>query len=117
MPSEYVLTRGGDDREVLAAGEVAEEARLLDDRADAGERLRPLRRDGVAEQLHGACRRGRQAEEHADESGLAGAVRAEVAEGGPAGDAEVDAADDRPLAEALRQSRRLDDVRRLDGVI
>ena len=37
------VTCGGDDLQVLAAGQVRVEARLLDDRADAGERLAALR--------------------------------------------------------------------------
>jgi hypothetical protein len=40
------LAGGGDDLEVLAAGQVAVEARLLDDGADAGEGLGALLRHG-----------------------------------------------------------------------
>ena len=38
-PVGGAVAGGGDDLQVLAAGQVGVEARLLDDRADAGERL------------------------------------------------------------------------------
>ena len=51
-PGRFGAACGGDDTEVLAAGEVAVEARLLDDGADACERLGAPLRDGEAEQVH-----------------------------------------------------------------
>ena len=83
-------------------------ARLLDDRADARERLAPLGRLRQPEQAHLARGRARQAEQRADERRLPGAVRAEEAEGNAAGDDEVDSVDGDALAEALRQALRLD---------
>ena len=86
--------RRGDDAEVLASREVAVEARLLDDRADARERLgAPLGHRQPA-QAHRAAVRAREAEQDSDERRLAGAVRAEVAERDAARDAEVDALDE-----------------------
>jgi hypothetical protein len=103
------LAGGGDDLEVLAAGEERVRARLLDDRADAGERLRTPCRHVEAEQSHraggGAC----EPEQHADERGLAGAVRPEVAERRAGGDAQVDVVDRDTVAEALREPFGLDD--------
>jgi hypothetical protein len=94
--------------EVLASGEVVVEAGLVDDRADAGERVAPSRGHRQAEQLHRAGRRLGQSEQHPDQGRLAGAVRAEVGERGPARHMESDVADDRRLAEALRQTFCLD---------
>ena len=133
MPSEYVLTRsfgalretdaperlvdpplgcditrGGDDLQVLAAGQVWVEARLLDDRADAGERLAALRRLRQAEQADLAGGRLRQPEQRADHRRLARAVRAEEAECDAGADDEVDTVDRGPVAEALRQRPGLD---------
>ncbi len=94
-PVSALVAGGGVDVEVLAAGEVAVEARLLDDRPDARQRRRAVAGEVVAEQ-------------EADERGLAGAVGAEEAEGDAARDLEVDAVEGRPLAEALAEAARLD---------
>ena len=108
-PERFAAARRGDDAEVLASREVAVEARLLDDRADAGECLgAPLGHRQPA-QAHRAAVRAREAEQDSDERRLAGAVRAEVAEGDAARDPEVDALENRTAAEALRQAVRLDD--------
>src|SRR5262249_46001253 len=78
-PAERIAAAGGrDDPQVLPAGQVSVEARLLDDRADASKRLSAARWNREAEQLHRAFVRMRQPEQHADERRLAGAVRAEV---------------------------------------
>ena len=95
--------------EVLAAGEVAVEARLLDDRADARERWR--RSSGHAAGRAAASMPGVGAgepEQHPDQRRLAGAVRAEVAEGGAARNMKVDGVDRHGGAEALGQADGLD---------
>src|SRR5439155_1763842 len=83
----------------LASWEVAGELRFLDDGADAGERFAAPLRHGQAAHPHrtggGRC----EAEQHADKSGLAGPVRAEVAKGRAARNPKLDTANDRPLAE------------------
>src|SRR5439155_26215569 len=101
----------GDDLQVLASRQVPVEVRLLDDGADAAECLAAMFRDIQSAELDRAGGGGGEPEQHADQGRLAGAVRAEVAEGRAARDAELDVVDDRPVAELLRQSRRLDDVR------
>ena len=75
-PCGAAVARGGVDVQVLAAGEVGVEARLLDDRADAGERGGALARQVVAEQAHAAAVGCGEAEQQADERRLAGAVGA-----------------------------------------
>jgi hypothetical protein len=74
------LARRRDHREVLASGQVAVEAGLLDDRPDAGQGLGPVGGHRPAEQPHrpGTC--AGQPEQHSDEGRLAGAVRSEIAE-------------------------------------
>ena len=67
------------------------EARLLDDRADAGERGGAAARQVVAEQAHAPGGRLGEAEQQPDQGRLAGAVRAEEAERGAARHREVDA--------------------------
>ena len=84
------------------------EARLLDDRADAGERGGAVAADVVAEHAHRAGGRLGEAEQEADQGRLAGAVGAEEAEGGAARHLEVDAVEGRPLAEALAEPAGLD---------
>ena len=96
------LARGGDHRQVLAAGQVAMEARLLDDRAHAGERCGPLGRNRLTEKPHRPGGRAGQPEQHPDQRRLPGAVRSEVAEGGAARDDEVDPVDGDALAKTLR---------------
>ncbi|HEY2936782.1 MAG TPA: hypothetical protein VGJ25_09280 [Gaiellaceae bacterium] len=104
------LAGGRDDVEVLAAREVVVEARFLDDRADAGQCFRPAGGHRVTEDADFAGGDRGEAEQHADERGLARAVRAQVAEGRAGGDAEVDTVDRNASAEALRQALGLDDV-------
>ncbi len=99
---------GSDDAQVLASGEVQVKARLLDDRADALQRLRALGGHGMAEQAHAAGARLGEAEQHADHRRLAGAVRAEEAERRAARHLQVDAVERRALAEALGQAAGLD---------
>ena len=95
----------------------------LDRRPDALKGVAPARggddaREGLGTalghrqpaQAHRPAVRARQAEEHADQRRLPGAVGTEVAERDAAGDAEVDALDHRAAAEALRQAACLDDV-------
>ena len=133
MPSEYALTRssarsarptrssapailaagvatarGRVRAQVLAPGQVAVEARLLDDRADAGERGGALLGHRPPEQPHLPGRRPREAEQHADERRLARAVRPEEPERARLGHAQVDARDREPVAEALDEVVRLD---------
>src|SRR5204863_1455532 len=100
----------GDHGEVLATGEVAMEARLLDDRTDACERGGPLSRHRPPQQPHRPGGGTGQPEQHPDQRGLASAVRSEVAEGGTGRDAKVDVVDGDALAETLGQPGRLDDV-------
>ena len=103
------VARRGDDRQVLASGQVGVEARLLDDRADARERVRTLGRLRQSKQRDLAGGRVRQPEQRADQGRLAGAVRAEEAEGDAGGDRQVDAVDGDAVAELLGQPARLDD--------
>ena len=91
------------DVEVLAAGEVGMEARLLDDRADARERRGALAGEVVTEDPHVAGGRLGEPEEQADQGRLAGAVGSEEAEGGAPRDFEVDSGERRAIAEALAQ--------------
>ena len=102
------VARGGDDLQVLAAGQVRVEARLLDDRPDARERLARLAGCGSpssATSPEVGCVRP---EQRADHRRLPGAVRAEEAEGDAGGDGQVDAVDRRAVAELLRQRVGLD---------
>ena len=100
------VARGGVHVQVLAARQVGVEARLLDDRADAGERGGPLGRQVVAEQAHAAGGRLGEAEQQADEGGLAGAVGAEEAERGAARHRQVDRLQRRARPEALAEAVR-----------
>ena len=84
---------GGQQAEVVAAGQVRVEAGLVDDRPDPGQGPAPLGRDRGAEQRHRAGVGPGQAEQGADQRGLARAVRAEVAEGGAARDEQLDVVD------------------------
>jgi hypothetical protein len=96
------------DVEVLASGEVAVKARLLDDRADAGEGGRAALPEVVAEQAHRAARRPGEAEEQADERRLAGAVRPQESERASARHLQVDGLERGAVAEALAQAMGLD---------
>ena len=93
----------GDHREILAAAEETVEAGLLDDRADARERLGAPRGHGKAEHVHRSARGRGEPEQHADQRRLAGSVRTEIAECAAARDAQVDGIDRDPVAESLCQ--------------
>ena len=105
------LARRRQDLQVLAAGQVAVEAGLVDDGADAGEGQVAMPGDLVAEEGHGAGVRVGQAEQHPDQRRLAGAVGAEVAEGAAAGHEQFDVVHGDVLAETLRQPVGLDGPR------
>jgi len=100
---------GRDDLEVLAAGEVRMELRFLDDRADAGQGLSPLRGLRQPEQAEVAGRGARETEQGANERRLARSVRSEETECRPGRHGQVDVVDRGSLAESLRQPLRLDD--------
>ncbi len=102
------LTRRGEDLQVLAAGQVAVEAGLVDDRPDAGQGRVTVPGDAVAEQEHGAGVGVGQAQQHPDQRRLAGAVRAEVSEGAAAGNEELDVVHGDVVAEPLGQPVGLD---------
>jgi hypothetical protein len=80
------------------------EAGLLDDRADTRQRSAALLGDGQSEEPHRSGAGLRQAEQHSDQRCLARAVRAEEAERGAAGDAEIEVRERRALPEALCQA-------------
>ena len=84
-------------------------AGLVDDRPDPGQGRGPLGRDGGAERRHRAGIGHSEAEQGADQGGLARAVRAEVAEGGAARDEQLDVVDrdggPEPFAEAVGLDR------------
>jgi hypothetical protein len=103
------LACGRDDLEVFATGQETVEARLFDDCAHARESLCTPGWDGSSQQVHRAGRRVSQAEQHPDQRRLAGAVRAQIAEGGSPRNAQVDIRDGDAVAEALCQPCRLDD--------
>ena len=100
---------GGQQAKVVPAGQVRVEAGLVDDRPDPGQGRGPLGRDGGAEQRHRAGIGPGEAEQGADQGGLARAVRAEVAEGGAARDEQLDVVDrdggPEPFAEAVGLDR------------
>jgi hypothetical protein len=104
------LAGRGDELEILAAGQERVEARLLDDRTDPRQSLRALLGHRPSQQSHRARGRLREAQEHADERRLDGAVRAEIPERRPAADSQVDRVDGDPLAEALAQCICLDHI-------
>ncbi len=98
----------GQQAEVLLAGQVGVEAGLVDDGADPGQGRAALGRDGFSEERHRAVVGFGQAEQSADQGGLACAVRPEVAEGGAAGHEQFHAVDGGGGAEALGQAVGLD---------
>ena len=102
------LTGRGEDLQVLAAGQVAVEAGLVDDGPDPGQGHVTVSRDGVAEKGHRAGIGVGQAQQHSDQRGLAGTVRPEVAEGAAAGHEELDVVDGDVLPESLGEPVRLD---------
>ena len=95
----------GQQAEVVAAGQVRVEPGLVDDRPDPGLRPLPLGRDRDPEQRHRAAVGPGQAEQGADQRGLARAVRPEVAERDAARDQQLDAVDrdvgPEPLGQAV----------------
>ena len=91
-----------------AAAEVGVEAGLLDDRADAGERLGAAAGELAPEQAHRAGGRPGEPEQQADQRRLARAVGAEEAERDAARHLEVDAVERRAGAEPLAEPARLD---------
>ena len=95
--------------EVAAAAQVRVEARLLDDAADARERLADVLRHLAAAQVDAAAARLREAEHHADQRRLAAAVRPEPGEAAPARHVDRDVVDRELLPEALRDVLELDD--------
>jgi hypothetical protein len=99
------VASGGVDEQVLAPGEVAVEAGLLDDRADAGERGGAV---VVAEQLDRPARRMREPEQQPDQRRLARAVGAEEAERLAARNREVDLLEGDAVAEALPEAGGVD---------
>ena len=118
-PAVRVAAPGrGQQAEVLLPGQVRVEARLVDDRADPGEGPPALRRDRAAEQGHRAAGGPGEAEQGADQRGLARTVRPQVAEGGAARDEQLDLVDGDVGPEPFREAVGLD--RRgglqLDGV-
>ena len=100
-----LVARRGVDVQVLAAGEMAVEARLLDDRADARQRLRAV---VLAEQADRAAGGLREPEQQPDQRRLAGAVGAEEAEGAAARHLEVDVLEGGAVAEALPEALGVD---------
>src|SRR5262249_28906110 len=98
----------GDDLEVLPAGQVAVEPRLLDDRADPCERFSASRRDGQAEESHLSGAGGRQPEQRPDQRRFPGPVGAEIAEGDAAWNGQADVVDDGSMTEALGEPVGLD---------
>ena len=107
-PVRSAASRGGQQAQVIPARQVVVEAGLVDDRADPGQRPAPLGRDRDPEQGHRAGVGPRQAEQGADERRLAGAVRSQVAERGPARDKQLDVVDRDVRAEPLGQAVGLD---------
>ena len=107
-PVGGLVARRGVHVEVLAAGEVAVEARLLDDRADARQRRRAAAGEVVAEQAHLPARRPGEAEQQADQRRLAGPVRPQEAERAAARHLQVDGLERGAVTEALAQAVGLD---------
>jgi hypothetical protein len=103
-----LLAGGGVNEQVLAAGQMPVEARLLDDRADACERLRAAARHVVAEQADRAGRRLGQPEQQPDEGGLAGPVGTEEPKGGSPRDLQVDALESGAVPELLAEAGGVD---------
>jgi hypothetical protein len=75
--------------QVLPAREMGVEPGFVHDGADSSERRVAMPRDRVSEQGHRASIGAGQSQQHPDERGLAGAVRAEVAERRSPGDQEL----------------------------
>ena len=90
-----------DELEVLAAGQVAVDGRVLAGEADVVADGIGVARDVDAEHLGVTAGRVRARREDADGRGLAGTVRAEQTEDRSRRDLEVDAAEGLDVAEAL----------------
>ena len=97
------LPGGGQDLQVLPAGQVTVEPGLVDDGPHPGQGRGAVPGDVVAEQRHRAGVGMGQSQQHPDERGLAGAVGAQVAEGASPGDEELHAVHGDVLPEALGQ--------------
>ncbi len=100
----------GDEHEVLLAGQVVVQARVLAGQADALADL-PGVRDHVEPEDAGAAAVGAgEGAQGPYRGGLAGAVGAEHAQDGPGGGGEVDAVEGPDVAERLHQPSDLDRV-------
>jgi hypothetical protein len=95
------LTCCGEDPQILAAGQVPVEAGFVHNRPDTGQGRITVSRDGMAEKEHCAGIGVGEAQQYSDQRGLAGTIRAEVAEGAATGDEELDVIDGYVLAESL----------------
>ena len=102
------LSRGVDQREVGAAGQVPVTGRPLDQRADLRQHLGDLGRHRPAHHLDLAAGRVHQAEQHPHHRGLAGPVRPEEAVPVPLAHLQVDPVDGKHPAVALGQRPRDD---------
>ena len=107
---------GGEDLEVLPPGQMAVEPRLVDDGPNSCQGHIAMPWNGVSEQRHRAGIGVGQTQQHADERGLAGAVRSEVAEGTSTGHEELDTVDRDVLPEALCQPMGLNSPLALRGL-
>ena len=96
------------DLEVLPPGQERVEPRLLDDRADAGERLRAAARNLVPEHRHRSRRWPGEPEQQPDDRRLTCAVGADKAKRDTARNLEVDAIEGLAFAELLGQPGGLD---------
>ena len=97
-----------DQPQVLAAGEVLVDGRVLPGQADARAHARSAVAHHVEAQHRGLARVGLEdGREDAHGGGLAGAVGPEQAEHGAGGHREVDAVEGDDVAEALHESARL----------
>ena len=97
-----------DHHEVLDAGQVLVDARVLTGQADDAANRRGVLDDVDPADQGGALLRAEQGREDADGGGLAGAVRAEHAENASFGYFEIDAGERLGLAESLGEAVGLD---------
>ena len=107
-PVGVMAARGGVHMEVLAARQVRMEARLLDDRPDAGERSARSRGISLPRTRIVPLVGLREPEQQPDQRRLAGAVGPEEAEGASARHLEVDALERRTVPEALPEAGGVD---------
>ena len=96
------------DLEVLSAGQMAVEPRLIDDRTHPRQRLVAMLRHRIAEQRHRAGISLRQTEEDPDQGGLSGTVGPEVAERTSTRHEQLDVVDGDVGTEPLGQPMGLD---------